>query len=58
VPKKAELDSECLYFDVFPERRFDFAAKLQTEKLPGYLQDAEYLFVAGFNFVKNFLFCN
>jgi hypothetical protein len=27
----------------------------QTEKLPGDLQDAEYLFVAGFQFRKEFL---
>jgi hypothetical protein len=40
--KKTELDSECLYLEL--------AAKLQTEKLPGDLQNAQYLFVAGFQF--------
>ncbi|KAH0815261.1 hypothetical protein GEV33_007529 [Tenebrio molitor] len=35
VSKKAEVDSECLCFDEFPERRFEVAAKLQTKKLPG-----------------------
>jgi hypothetical protein len=34
VSKKAELDSECLCFDAFCERRFELAAKLQTEKTP------------------------
>jgi hypothetical protein len=52
ISKKAELDSEYLCFDEFPELRFGLAAKLQTEKLAGDLQDAEYLFV------KNFVFCN
>jgi hypothetical protein len=33
VPKKVELDSECLCFDEFPEDRFELAAKLQTHKL-------------------------
>jgi hypothetical protein len=56
VSKKAELDSECLRFDEFHERRFEFAAKLQTEKLPGDLQNAEYLFVAGFQFREELLF--
>jgi hypothetical protein len=55
VPKEAELDSECLCFDEFPERHFELATKLQTEKLPGDLQDAEYLFVAGFQFREEFL---
>jgi hypothetical protein len=41
VPKKAELDSEYLHFDEFPEGRFKLVAKLQTEKFPGDLQDAE-----------------
>jgi hypothetical protein len=50
VPKKAEFDSECLCFDEFPVRRFELAAKVQTEKLLSDLQDAEYLFVADFNF--------
>jgi hypothetical protein len=39
----------------FPARRFELAAKLQTEKLPGHLQNAEYLFVAGFQFREEFL---
>jgi hypothetical protein len=58
VSKKAELDSECLCFDEFPERRYEFATILQTEKVPGDLQDAEYsfLFVAGFQFREEFLF--
>jgi hypothetical protein len=47
MPKKAVLDSECLYFDEFPEWLFELAAKLQTEKLSGDLQDAEYLLVRG-----------
>jgi hypothetical protein len=34
---------------------FELAAKLQTEKLPGDLQDAEYLFVAGSEFREEFL---
>jgi hypothetical protein len=55
VSKKGELDSECLYFDEFPERRFELAAKLQTEKLSGDLKDAEYLFVADFQFREEFL---
>jgi hypothetical protein len=37
-------------FDDFPERRFKLTAKLQTEKLPGDLQNSEYLFVASFQF--------
>jgi hypothetical protein len=37
----------------FREIRFELAAKLQTEKLPGDLQDAEYL--AGFQFREEFL---
>jgi hypothetical protein len=53
--KKAELDSECPCFDEFSERRFELAAKLQTEKLPGDLQDVEYLFVAGSEFREEFL---
>jgi hypothetical protein len=52
VSKKAELNSEYLCFHKFPERRFEPAAKLQTEKLPGDFQDAEYLFVAGFQFCQ------
>jgi hypothetical protein len=55
VPKKAELDSECLCFDKFPEGHFELAAKLQTEKLPGDLQNAEYLFLTGFQFRQEFL---
>jgi hypothetical protein len=35
MSKKAELDTECFCFDEFPKRRFEFATKLQTEKLPG-----------------------
>jgi hypothetical protein len=53
--KKAELDSECPCFDEFSERRFELAAKLQTEKLPGDLQDAKYLFVVGSEFREEFL---
>jgi hypothetical protein len=53
--KKAELDSECPCFDEFSERRFELAAKLQTEKLPGDLQNAEYLFLTGFQFRQEFL---
>jgi hypothetical protein len=45
VLKKTELDSEYLYFDEFPERRFELAAKIQTETLPGDLQNAQYLFI-------------
>jgi hypothetical protein len=52
---KTVLDSEGLCFDEFPERRFELAAKLQTEKLSGDLQDAEYLFVAGFQFRDEFI---
>jgi hypothetical protein len=48
ISKKAELDSEYFCFDEFPELRFGLAAKLQTEKLAGDLQDD----------VKNFVFCN
>jgi hypothetical protein len=55
MPKKAILDSECHCFDEFPEQRFELAAKLQAEKLPGDLQDAEYLFMAGFQFRVEFL---
>jgi hypothetical protein len=47
--------SECLCFEDFPERRFELAAKQPTEKLPGDLQDAEYVFVAGFQFREEFL---
>jgi hypothetical protein len=32
VSKKAELNSECICFDEFPERRFELAGKLQTER--------------------------
>jgi hypothetical protein len=39
--RRAQLDSECLCFVEFPERHFELAAKLQIEKLPGDLQDAE-----------------
>jgi hypothetical protein len=55
VPKKVELDSKCFCFKEFAERRFELVAKLQTEKLSGDLQDAEYLFVAGFQFREEFL---
>ncbi|KAJ3629260.1 hypothetical protein MTP99_013662 [Tenebrio molitor] len=55
VPKKADFDSECLCFDQFPERHFELAAKVQTEKLSGDLQDDEHLFVAGFQFREEFL---
>jgi hypothetical protein len=55
MPKKAELDSECLRFDEFPKRRFELSAKLQIEKLTGDLQDAEYLSVAGFQFCEEVL---
>jgi hypothetical protein len=48
VSKKAELESECLCFDEFLERRFERAAKPQPEKLPGDLQEIEYWFVVGF----------
>jgi hypothetical protein len=30
--KKAEFNSKCICFDEFPERRFELAAKLQTER--------------------------
>jgi hypothetical protein len=43
VSKKAEFN----FFDEFPERRFELADKLQTEKLLGDLQDAEHVFVGG-----------
>jgi hypothetical protein len=52
VPKKAELESECPCFDEFPERS-ELAAKLQTEKLPGDLQEAEVM--AGSQFREEFL---
>jgi hypothetical protein len=39
VSKKAELDSKCLTRFRIPEQRFKLAAKLQTEKFPGDLQD-------------------
>jgi hypothetical protein len=55
MPKKAVLDSECLCFDELPERRFELVGKLQSEKLPGDLQDAEYLLVTGFQFQEEFL---
>jgi hypothetical protein len=55
VPKKAELDSDWLCFHEFPEWRFELAAKQQTEKLSGDLQDAECLFVAGLQFCEEFL---
>jgi hypothetical protein len=55
IPKKPELYSECLSFDEFHERRFELAVTLQTEKLPRDLQDAECLFVAGFQFREEFL---
>jgi hypothetical protein len=48
VSKKAELESECLCFDEFPERRFERTAKPQPEKLPGDLQKIGYWFVVGF----------
>jgi hypothetical protein len=35
VFKKIELNSESICFDEFPERRFELAAILQIEKLPG-----------------------
>jgi hypothetical protein len=47
--QKAELDSECFCFDEFPQRPSELAAK---QKLPGNLQDAEKLFVAGFQFCE------
>jgi hypothetical protein len=46
---------ECLCFGEFPERHFELGAKLQTEKLPSDLQNAEYLFVADFQFREKFL---
>jgi hypothetical protein len=49
---------ECLYFEDFPELRFELATKLQTEKHSGDLQDAEYLFMAVFQFRQEFFFCN
>jgi hypothetical protein len=54
ISKKAELDSEYFCFDEFPQLRFGLAAKLQTEKLAGDLQDAEHLFAAGFQFREEF----
>jgi hypothetical protein len=33
VRNKAELDLKCFCFYEFPERLFELAAKLQTEKL-------------------------
>jgi hypothetical protein len=56
VAKKAELDSEYLCFDQFPQPHFQLAAKLQTEKIPCDLQNAEYLFVAGLQFREELLF--
>jgi hypothetical protein len=55
IRSQIELDSESLYFDRFPERRFELAAKLQIEKLPGYLQNPEYFFLVGFQFREEFL---
>jgi hypothetical protein len=57
VPKEAELDSKCLCFNEFCDRRrrFKLVAKLQTEKLPGDLQDVECFFVPGFQFREEFL---
>jgi hypothetical protein len=43
VSKKAKFN----FFDEFPERCFELADKLQTEKLLGDLQDAEHVFVGG-----------
>jgi hypothetical protein len=47
ISKKAKLHQECLYFDEYSDRLFEIAVKLQTEKLPGDLQDAEHLLVRG-----------
>jgi hypothetical protein len=55
VPKKAKLNSEWLCFDEFPEWGFEPVAKVQTEKLPDDLQNAECLFVAAFQFREEFL---
>jgi hypothetical protein len=56
VLKKADHDSESICSYEFPERRFELATKLETEKLPGDLQDAEYLlFQADFQFREEFL---
>jgi hypothetical protein len=49
---KTVLDSQCLCFDEFPERRFELVAKLQTEKLSGDLPSTCSWLV--FNFVTNF----
>jgi hypothetical protein len=46
VPKHGELVSACLCFDEFPEGCFELA---------GDLQNAEYLFKAGFQFREEFL---
>jgi hypothetical protein len=43
-----------LCFDEFPERLFELAGNLQTEKLSGDLQNASTLFVAGFQFREEF----
>jgi hypothetical protein len=50
MPKKAELDSECLLTNFLSG-----VLSLQTEKLPGDLQDVEHLFVIGFQFREEFL---
>jgi hypothetical protein len=39
MPKKAELDAECLCFDEFPERRFEL---VNCKTTTGNLQHAEY----------------
>jgi hypothetical protein len=50
-----KLDEVGHGFDELSERRFQLVAKLESEKLPGDLQDAEYLFMTSFQFREEFL---
>jgi hypothetical protein len=54
VAKKVELNLESSVLTNFLSGVLN-AANLQTEKLPGDLQDAEYLFDSGFQFREEFL---
>jgi hypothetical protein len=53
--QESRTQFRILCFDEFPERCFELAANLQTEKLSGDLQNASTLFVAGFQFREEFL---
>jgi hypothetical protein len=50
-----KIPARISVFNKFHERRFELAAKLQTEKLAVDLQNAEYLFVADFQFREKLL---